>query len=71
MALVLSSEMARNSCLRVTWQWTDGQGVVHGPFVAHAALGTDPQVFANAMEQVDLAALASAEIASNLEEIAS
>ena len=70
MATVISVETVRASCLRITWQWVDGDGLVHGPFVAHQPLGTVAQTFADAQEQSDIAGLAASEIAANLEEIA-
>ena len=70
MATVLSVETVRASCLRITWQWTDGGGIVHGPNVTHTPLGTNVQAFVDALEQDDIASLVAAEIAANLEEIA-
>ena len=70
MATVLSVETVRASCLRITWQWVDGDGIIYGPNVSHAPLGTNTQAYADAREQDDIAALAQSEINANLEEIA-
>lgn len=70
MATVLSVETVRASNLRITWQWVDSDGIIHGPSVSHAPLGTVAQAYADAREQDDIAALAQSEINANLEELA-
>lgn len=68
-ATVISVETVRASCLRITWQWVDVDGVVYGPQVSHVPLGTDAQAYADTQEISAMAALAAAEINANLEEI--
>lgn len=70
MATVISVEAVRASSLRVTWQWVDVGGLVHGPNVTHIAVGSDAQAWADAAEAADIVSQTELEIAQNLEEIA-
>ena len=69
MATIISTETVRAGSQRVTWQWKDGNGLVHGPNVSHIPEDADAQSWADAAEQADIAAIAASVIAQAAQEV--